>query len=340
MHLHPPVYRLHIELEHTRPPIWRRVEVPASLSLRQLHDVIQCVMGWQDSHMHLFEIGGVHYGFGDNEYDETEVDDSGVILGDVVPAAGSVFSYTYDFGDDWVHRITVESVLRDVAREDVPRLLAGERAGPPEDCGGPGGYEDLLDALADPEDESYDVTLGDLFDPEAYDVDAHDRLLGRFRRTSPSTPGRKAQRKGGSRVRRGGRKPSPAMLRAVEVLALLDAIRDQPPPLPDDIVDIAADLISRFIESRPDEFIRARSDALWLAAAVHAAYMLYPRSLLYPDRPLTLADLAELSGMSSAAISTRSRQLREGVRLAWGSVRVSEAGLTRLPLIRPQSKDR
>ncbi|MGH7446783.1 MAG: plasmid pRiA4b ORF-3 family protein [Longimicrobiales bacterium] len=153
--LHPPVYTLHVQVEGIDPPVWRRIEVPASIPLRGLHDIIQTVFGWEGAHLHLFEIGGERYGLGDNEYDEDEHDDAAVLLGDVVQNAGSGFLYRYDFGDDWYHAIRLEQVRRDVAPKEVPRLVAGERAGPPEDCGGVPGYLELLEAITDSEHEDH-----------------------------------------------------------------------------------------------------------------------------------------------------------------------------------------
>jgi hypothetical protein len=87
--------------------------------------------------------------------------------------------------------------------------------------------------------------------------------------------------------------------------------------LPDSVVGLAADLLQRFCLDQPDEFMAVRKPELWLAAGVHAAFMLHPYMLLYPLKPLTLHELAELSGVSVASISKRSRQLREGIKVTW-----------------------
>ena len=100
--------------------------------------------------MHLIEVGDARYGFGNNEFDEDEQDGSAVLLGDLGLRQGDRFRYIYDFGDDWQHLVTVEAVRRDVRSTDVPRLIGGERACPPEDCGGVHGYNELLEALAGP----------------------------------------------------------------------------------------------------------------------------------------------------------------------------------------------
>ncbi len=313
--LYPPVYTLRLELLEIEPPIWRRIQVPGSFTLAELHKVIQQVMGWEDRHMHLFEIGSARYGFGDNEFDEDEQDESEVLLGELGLLKGDRFHYLYDFGDDWRHRVTVEAVGRDIPPADVPRLLGGERACPPEDCGGVPGYYEVMEALADPEHEehaSLRARLGRPWDREAYDVAYHQRLL------RPLPRKRKAPR----RTAQGGGHPGPDrtprhMARANEVLALMDPLRRRVPWLPDSVVALAADLLQRFCLDQPDEFMAVRRPELWLAAGVHAAFTLHPYTLLYPLKPMTLHELADLCGVSVASISKRSRQLREGIKVTW-----------------------
>ncbi|MEX1181993.1 MAG: hypothetical protein WEF86_02080 [Gemmatimonadota bacterium] len=316
--LHAPVYTLHIQLEDIEPPIWRRIEVPASFTLRRLHDVIQLVMGWQDSHMHLFEIDGGRYGFGDNEWDDEDRDDSEVLLADVVQQVGQFFVYSYDFGDDWTHRVKVEEIRREVARRDVPRLLAGARACPPEDCGGVSGYHDLVEAVADPDHEEHEALLewlGGGYDPAEYDVARHDRRLDRLRRARTPAGGRRpaTTRPPAGRSARGA--GSPVALRVTELTAILNQFRQDVPALPVSIADTAEDLLRRFAGSDPETFMGVRRLELWAAAAVHASYMLHPYWMHYPLKPMTLADLSEMWSVSSASISKRSGQLREGVRL-------------------------
>jgi hypothetical protein len=281
--LHAPVYTLYIELEEIEPPIWRRVEVPASFTLRRLHDVIQVAMGWMHAHLHLFEIDGARYGFGDNEWDDSELDDSQVLLGDVVQHVGDVFSYEYDFGDDWKHIVLVEQIRRDVPRENVPRLLDGRRACPPEDCGGPPGYEELLEETA-------------YLDPEAYDVAAHDARLEPLRRPDPLLGEREAEL-------------------VAELHGVLAQVQREIPALPRHIIETAVMLLHRIANTDADEFLRARNPAVWAAAALHASFVLHPRWSYHPLSPLTLKALSQLFDVSARSIGARSRQLRDGVTL-------------------------
>lgn len=172
--------QLHIVLERIEPPIWRRIEVENDLSFAELHRLIQVAMGWDDDHLYAFTvgeqcIGPVEY---DNPFDDTLPDDQ-VTLGQMIGRRRSL-RYTYDFGDDWHHRITIEKRLP--SRPDAPRarLIAGERACPPEDCGGVWGYARLLDALRNPdaeEDREFLEWLGD-FEPEAFELERTRRAVG------------------------------------------------------------------------------------------------------------------------------------------------------------------
>jgi hypothetical protein len=142
-------------------------------------------MGWTNSHLHHFRVGEQFYGdpelmqenFADLEYK----DSTATRLSTIVPAGRRKFrfGYEYDFGDSWWHEILVEKVE---AGEAKAECLAGERACPPEDCGGPWGYADFLDALADPDHERHEELeewLGGPFDPEAFDPAAATRRMRR-----------------------------------------------------------------------------------------------------------------------------------------------------------------
>jgi Plasmid pRiA4b ORF-3-like protein len=168
---------LAVVLRDTDPAVWRRLVVPTSLTLRQLHAVLQTAMGWEDYHLHLFDIGGVLYG--DVEDFPGELgDEETFTVGDATGVAGE-WRYQYDFGDGWDHDIRVGQRLASVGT-GTPHCVDGARACPPEDCGGPGGYEHLLEVLADPADPEHAELLewvGGEFDPDAFDVASTNELL-------------------------------------------------------------------------------------------------------------------------------------------------------------------
>lgn len=148
------LFELDVRLREIEPPIWRAIEVPGSASLEEVHFAIQVAMGWTNSHLHQFEIGDKLYGMADVDGGEDVEYDRAYRLQDVA-SEGDTFLYEYDFGDGWEHDVTVTKVTT-VSKAPAPRCIEGARACPPEDCGGAGGYERLLEALADPDHDDHD----------------------------------------------------------------------------------------------------------------------------------------------------------------------------------------
>lgn len=179
-----PIYQLKVTLANIQPPIWRRLLVRGNISLFRLHEILQRVMPWTDSHMHQFIVGKRYYGRENRELRMDVLSDRSVTLAGVAPAPRKQFLYEYDFGDSWEHEILVEKVLLPDAQARCPECLAGERACPPDDCGGWAGYANLLDAIKDPKHPDHEDLvewLGRPFDPEAFDLDAINRQLRRLR---------------------------------------------------------------------------------------------------------------------------------------------------------------
>ena len=175
------IYQFKITLRDIKPPIWRRIQVPASYTFWDLHVAIQDAMGWLDYHLHAFRVKNPATG----ETEEIGIpDDEGsawadqkikvgweMKISDHFSSENSKASYTYDFGDGWEHGLKLEKILpRDMAMT-YPICTAGKRACPPEDCGGAAGYYNLLDVLADRTHAEYQETLdwlGGGFDPERF----------------------------------------------------------------------------------------------------------------------------------------------------------------------------
>jgi hypothetical protein len=179
------IYQLKVTLLETRPPIWRRLLVPAGLTLEVMHDVLQLAMGWTDSHLHEFRVGKKRFGKPDPDdqlMDLPDVsDESTAYLFMVLGKARAKAVYTYDFGDSWEHAIVVEKVLQPEPGVAYPICVAGKLHCPPEDCGGIPGYYDLLAAISDPAHKEHEDMLdwlGGGYDPEAFSVeDVNGRLL-------------------------------------------------------------------------------------------------------------------------------------------------------------------
>lgn len=166
-----PIARLCIELLDITPRIWRRVEVPLDLTLKGLHDVIQAAMGWQDYHLYAFQVGDTSYG----EPTTSAFDGHRTLsartarLRALLDRGVECFSYLYDFGDDWEHLITVEAVEEGAPGVAYPRFVDGARRGPPEDVGGPPGYQEFLKAATNPRHRRHKEVIawyGGAYDPD------------------------------------------------------------------------------------------------------------------------------------------------------------------------------
>jgi hypothetical protein len=181
-----PLLRLKITLLRSNPPIWRRIEVPAAMTLDKLHDVLQVAMGWTDSHLHDFARAGVRYAAPHPEFTgDLEAEDTATIaVGALLTRPGETMTYQYDFGDSWYHEILLEAAIAAEAIEKRARCVDGERACPPEDVGGTYGYERFLAAIADPEHDEHEQMVewgGSEFDAEAFDIEKVNQALKRLR---------------------------------------------------------------------------------------------------------------------------------------------------------------
>jgi len=169
------VHRLKVPLRQVKPPAWRRVEVASNIKLSELSDVLEAAMGWLGGHLHAFEAEGVHYEIPDGESFGFCLprDERKARLGEVLPAVKSKMRWDYDFGDGWEHDVVVEAIEPMNSDAVYPVCLAGKRTCPPEDCGGPWGYGNLLAAISDPAHEEHEELTEWLppgFDPEEFDI--------------------------------------------------------------------------------------------------------------------------------------------------------------------------
>jgi hypothetical protein len=204
------VARLKITLDHVKPTVLRRIEVPADISLEKLHLVIQIVMGWGNCHLYAFRTAVGSWSNTNPDFGMPDVlSAEDTTLADLLRQGGAkAFEYVYDFGDDWAHSVKVEAVVPEDADSDYPRLLEARSACPPEDCGGPWGYAELLAAVADPRHQRHaELTawLGPGFDPAVVDDSAIRQSLAAF--AKPRSP-RKASSSTRSRSPRKPRSPS------------------------------------------------------------------------------------------------------------------------------------
>lgn len=176
--------QLRIVLEYIKPQIWRRIVLPDNYSLGDLHYLIQFVLGWHNCHLHCFDVDGMRYTFSEQAADLEMEDETRLLLSDVLESGVKTFSYLYDFGDSWLHKITIEKATPIESDQPLPVCLSGARACPPEDCGSEPGYLELLLALNadDPDEEQQDMlewleSVAPGWDPEFFDCEAINESL-------------------------------------------------------------------------------------------------------------------------------------------------------------------
>jgi len=177
------IYQLEIWLAEIDPRIWRKFEVPSDIRLAKLHGVIQAVMGWTDSHLHSFSAGEDEYGMPDLDedmYDSGMMDETRANLTDLVTRPKDRFVYTYDYGDNWEHIIELVEIKEPQSGIKYPVCLAGERACPPEDCGGPWNYPDFVKTMQGKNTKQrreFIEWLGYEFDPAEFDIEEVNKVL-------------------------------------------------------------------------------------------------------------------------------------------------------------------
>ena len=180
------IYGIKVTLLGTKPPIWRRLLVPASMTLAKLQTAMAC----HDCHMHEFRAGERYFGRPDPEDISMGMqveNERNIRLSSVLRGPGAKLIYTYDFGDNWEHAIVLEKLLPLLPDMTSPICIDGSLACPPDDCGGIPGFYELLDALADPNHEQHQEMsdwIGGDYDPQAFSVEEVNRKLAPRRRRS------------------------------------------------------------------------------------------------------------------------------------------------------------
>lgn len=171
-----PIACLRIKLDDVEPAVVRRIEVPLTIRLDRLHLALQAAMGWTNSHLYEIRAGDVGWGKPDLEFGDGPLDAKKARLIDVLEDVGArSLKYLYDFGDGWEHSVRIERIVDAVPGMAYPRLTAATGRCPPEDVGGPWGYREFLDAIADPNHQAHAERLewiDDNFDPTNIDLEA------------------------------------------------------------------------------------------------------------------------------------------------------------------------
>ncbi|MBC3789245.1 plasmid pRiA4b ORF-3 family protein [Spirosoma utsteinense] len=181
------IIQLKITLRGTKPAIWRRVLVEKTITFEGLHEIIQIVMGWANSHLHEFTVQGIRIGQPLDEFDadfgEELIDEATVTLESVLTDSNQKVDYTYDFGDSWDHTLMVEKWLASDSAITYPICTGGKLNCPPEDCGGIPGFYEMLHIVNDerhPEHQEMLEWLGEVHDDKAFDQQEVNRQLVTF----------------------------------------------------------------------------------------------------------------------------------------------------------------
>jgi hypothetical protein len=193
------IVRLKITLDNVKPQVLRRIEVPLTIRLDRLHLALQAALGWTNSHLYEIRTRDVGWGIPDPDWHDGPLDARKARLLDVLEDTGAkTLKYLYDFGDGWDHSIKIERILDAMPGVAYPRLVEATGRCPPEDIGGPWGYDEFLTALADPKHERHAEFMdwiGDGFDPEAVDIEGHAQALAVLAKQWAGKPAVKRKKK-------------------------------------------------------------------------------------------------------------------------------------------------
>jgi len=174
------IHKIKVTLRGSRPPIWRRFLVQSDVTLYKLHHILQVVMGWTDSHLHQYRIRNTYYGEPNDEFGMRRQNEKKVRLNELLRKPKDRMVYEYDFGDGWEHEVILEKIIPSQNKIIYPHCIDGKMNCPPEDCGGIGGFENLLEILKNPKHKEYKgyiEWLGDDYNPTYFDVDLTNKDL-------------------------------------------------------------------------------------------------------------------------------------------------------------------
>lgn len=184
------VLQLRIQICDIEPPIFRVIQVTNTRTFHLLHEIIQYAFAWENKHLSEFRVGPTKVSEPNPDFPEPtrQRHPRTTRLGDLLSKDVMRFTYTYDFGDDWIHDIVVEKRSAPDPAVRYPICLEGARAAPPEDCGSTTGYEEFLEAWRDPTHEEHEHMrswAGPRYDPERFDLKLVNEILKTFRSQTP-----------------------------------------------------------------------------------------------------------------------------------------------------------
>lgn len=174
------IFQIKVTLKGIKPPVWRRLLVLSTLNLTDFHKVLQSALGWHDIHLHQFTVGRRQYGIPETDWPDDILNEHGYRICDLLTAEQETLLYEYDFGDGWEHQVVLEKILPFKTSSFLPQCIKGKCACPPEDVGGPLGYQEFLKAINDPDHAEHESMLqwcGGQFDAQEFDAVATTAVL-------------------------------------------------------------------------------------------------------------------------------------------------------------------
>ncbi|MCQ8194641.1 plasmid pRiA4b ORF-3 family protein [Streptomyces rugosispiralis] len=298
------VHQLRVSMPDIEPVVWRRIHIYSHTTMYGLHAVIQVAMGWDDAH--LWEFGARWESYGHNGREA-----SAYTVAQVLPEVGSGAGYVYDFGDHWVHHLEVEKIHRPAPNTRYPRCSAGRRACPPEDCGGPLGYERTLRAIRARKGARYrELREWGLhkYNPAHFDRDEVNRALADPQSVGYSEPA-PWQRKvldlsayrypgepttGGKGVDHHPAEPEEEPATPEPAAEVVNTLTTEPPPSVTDAVDAVLDALDKVDEARARLGAALRAEQAKTGASANA---LAERVSGAMSRPLVLRALRQKDGV-------------------------------------------
>ncbi|TPG53625.1 plasmid pRiA4b ORF-3 family protein [Roseomonas nepalensis] len=191
------IARLKVTLDEVKPAVVRRVEVPLTIRLDRLHLVLQAAMGWTNSHLYEIRAREVGWGIPDQDWGGGPLDARKARLSDVIEDTGAkTLRYLYDFGDGWEHTVKIERITDAVPGQTYPQLIDAVGRCPPEDVGGPWGYAEFLEAVANEQHENHAAMIewaGRRFDPNIIHIDDHAKAIAVFAKAWTRKPAAKRE---------------------------------------------------------------------------------------------------------------------------------------------------
>ncbi len=170
------IFEFKVQIKGVKPSVYRVIQVPSDFTFFQLHVAIQIAFDWENAHWHIFNIDGEEIGIDDDDAFVPPLDETAIKLNEKVHSIKQKSEYTYDFGDNWDHQITLMKILNKKEDETYPKCVRGARNSIPEDIGGVWGFMEFKEIINDKNHPRY-KEMSEWYEATEYDEDDFDKNL-------------------------------------------------------------------------------------------------------------------------------------------------------------------